>query len=146
MLRFFHTELNRGQNKGDRSQPMSWFKYNVEASTQFRTIHLFPIPVPASVNTPLLPPANEVCEGCFYTCLSVTLFTGGACVVVRGACVVAGGRAWLPGGHVWLAGGCVWLLGGMHCCRGACVVAGGHAWLWGACMVAGGHAWLPGGI
>ena len=25
----------------------------------------------------LLPPTNEVCEGCFYTCLSVILFTGG---------------------------------------------------------------------
>ena len=26
----------------------------------------------------LLPPANKVCEGCFYACLSVILFTGGS--------------------------------------------------------------------
>ena len=38
---------------------------------------------------------------CFYSCLSVILFTG------EGVCVVAGGRAWLQGG--------------MHGCGGACV-------------------------
>ena len=62
----------------------------------------------------LLPPANEVCEGC----------------VVTGVC---------PHGGVWLLPGDVWLLpgGGMHgclggtygCSQGACVVAPG-----GACM------------
>ena len=55
---------------------------------------------------------------CFYTCLSVILFTGwGACMVARGACVVARG-------HVWLLGGCV--------------VAGGHAWLQGGVSGCGG--------
>ena len=28
-----------------------------------------------------LPPANKICESCFYTCLSVTLFTGGEYLV-----------------------------------------------------------------
>ena len=39
-----------------RFLPLPWFKYNVKASTQFHTIHLFPVPVmvsvPVSVNTP----------------------------------------------------------------------------------------------
>ena len=94
-------------------------------------------------NAFLLPPANEVCEGCFYRCLSVQ----------GGTCMVAGGHVWLLGG-AWLRGGWEGMVArgmrvcqrGMHGCWGVCVVAGGlgvwllggHAWLSGACMVAGG--------
>ena len=61
---------------------------------------------------------------CFYTCLSVILFTG--------VCV-------------WLLGG-AWLLGGMHGCGGVCMI-GGHAWLQGGCVVvARGCAWVWGGV
>ena len=53
---------------------------------------------------------------CFYTCLSVILFTGGM-------------------GHAWQEGwGCVWQ-GGMH--------GGGHAWQGRAWS---GHAWQAGGM
>ena len=73
---------------------------------------------------------------CFYTCLSVILFTGGMCVgrggmhggggrhAWWGACVlgcVAGGMC--DGGHVWQGGMC----GREHAWQG-------HAW-WGACVV-----------
>ena len=63
---------------------------------------------------------------CFYTCLSVILFTGGrgvrscwggACVVVGGACVVAGGVHGCQGLCV--------VARGMHGCQGVCVVVGG---------------------
>ena len=93
---------------------------------------------------------------CFYTCLSVILFTGG------GGVHGCWGHAWLWGGHVWLQGGCMFA-GGMrgcrgcvHGCRGACMVAGGQTWLLGVCIVAGGcvvvgdmcgcggHAWWQG--
>ena len=96
---------------------------------------------------------------CFYTCLSVILFTGGhawlwGVYMVGGrVCMVAGGAMHGYGGHAWLQGacmlvggvclwGCVWLwecacLWGVHACRG-------HAWLWGVCMVVGRHAWLWG--
>ena len=57
-----------------------------------------------SFEKPLLPPANEVCEGYVFT---------GVCLSTQG------GHAWLLGGHAWLL-------------RGACMVArGGHAWLGG---------------
>ena len=101
----------------------------------------------------LLPPANEVCQGYFFT--GVCLSTQGGCVVAPGGvCMVAPGdvHGCLVGSHAWL------LWGGVHGCYwGACMVApggvcmvalGGCAWLlWGACVVAaGGHAWLlPGG-
>ena len=76
---------------------------------------------------------------CFYTCLSVILFTGG-CVHGKGCvCVCKGGMHCR--GHVW-AGGHAWW--------GVCV-AGGYAW-WGVCMAGlcswhgGGHAWCGGGM
>ena len=125
---------------------MSWFKYNVEASTQFHTIHLFPIPVPASVNTPLLPPANDVCEGYVFTRVCQSFCSQGGMRGCRGGVRGCGGHVWLQGGVRGCQGACV--VG-----REVCVVAGGHAWLLGgmcgcrgACMVAGGHAWLPGGM
>ena len=86
--------------------------------------------------------------------VSVTLSTGGACVVARGACVVApgwGGHAWFYlGGHAWFyLGGPAWfylggmrgfiwggvhgfIQGGMHG-----FIQGGHAWFY-----SGGHAWF----
>ena len=89
---------------------------------------------------------------CFYTCLSVILFTG-VCVWLLGGCMVAGGHAWLwvcvhdwggmhgcQGVCVVVATGCAWVWGGVHGCWGHAWLLGGHAWLWGgaACVVAGG--------
>ena len=78
---------------------------------------------------------------CFYTCLSVILFTGGGVVcMARGVCLCVR-RACMAEGHVW-AGGHAWW--------GVCV-AEGYAW-WGACMAGlcswhgGGHAWCGGGV
>ena len=52
------TETGTGTGTGimgnNKSRPLSWFRCNVKASTQFHTTLLFPVPVPsASVNTPL---------------------------------------------------------------------------------------------
>ena len=94
---------------------------------------------------------------CFYTCLSVILFTGGggvhgcwgACMVAGGTCVVTRG-VHVCRGHAWLPGVCAWLQGGMHGCRGAYMVAEGCALLPGGCVVVGGmcgcggHAWWQG--
>ena len=64
---------------------------------------------------PLLPPANEVCEGYVFT--GVCLSTPG------GVCMVAGGRAWFFGGACMVfLGGRMWLF------RGVCGFSGGHAW------------------
>ena len=95
-----------------------------------------------------LPPANEVCEGYFFT--GVCLSTGGGGMHGgRGACMVVGGMH--GGGHTWWQGACMVAGGihgggGMHGGRGACMVVGsmcggrgwGHTWWWGACMVVAG--------
>ena len=87
---------------------------------------------------------------CFYTCLSVILFTGVTCVV-GGVCGREGmhGRGW-----ACMAGGmhCKGMHGGGMHVRGACMVGGmcGGGHTWGVCMAGGvrgrgvldrGHAW-----
>ena len=110
--------------------------------------------------SPLLPPANEVCEGYVFTGVCHSVHGGGHVWLLGGACVVAPGGVWgWCGRHAWL------LWGGMHGCSrgGRCGCSGGdmhgcsggHVWLLGgACMVAlgghawfslGGHAWFSGG-
>ena len=94
-----------------------------------------------TLNSSLLPPANEVWGKVIFLHQFVILFTGEACVVAWG-----GGVCGCLGGHVGLLWGACMVAprGGM--CN---VAQGEHAWLLqgGACMVApGGHAWLlPGG-
>ena len=88
-------------------------------------------------------PKRSLRRLCFYTCLSVIVFTGGGCVCMAGGGVRAWGGACIPKGM------CVWR--GLHGCEGhawqqACL--GGHACpgvhVWGACM-AGGCVW-PGSV
>ena len=71
------------------------------------------------LQTMLLPPANEVCEGYVFT--GVCLSTGGD-ICGKGACVAGG----MHGGGVCMVGGKAWQ-GDVHG-RGACVRCGGHAW------------------
>ena len=52
---------------------------------------------------------------CFYTCLSVILFTGGRRGWRRGVCGETG-CAWRRGGHAWQRGVCV-IKGGRACRR-----------------------------
>ena len=93
---------------------------------------------------------------CFYTCLSVILFTGGGHVWGEGG--MHGQRVCMPREVCMLGGIRGWggMPGGMHA-RGVCV-AGGHVCLggmhgwevhaWGACMPWCMHAWgcaCPGG-
>ena len=97
---------------------------------------------------------------CFYTCLSVILFTGTGCMVAGGmrgcwgACMVAMGHAWLQGdvhgcggrGACMVVGGMhgcwggAWLLGGMHGCWGV------HGYWGGGCVVVRGTCVVAGGV
>ena len=88
-----------------------------------------------SVNEPLLPPANVVCEGYIFTgvCDSVNrggmrgFIQGGMRVFVWGVCMVLlGGHSWFYSGGVrgFIQGGmCGFIWGGMH------------GFIWGACVV-----------
>ena len=101
----------------------------------------------SSIFAPLLPPANEVCEGYVFTgvCLSTPggvhgFIRGHAWFYLGGMRGFIRGHAWfylgacmvLFGGHVWFYSGCAWFYSGV------CVVLfGGHAWFY-----LGGHAWF----
>ena len=65
---------------------------------------------------------------CFYTCLSVILFTGGGCVVggMHGRGVHGGGMC--GGGGVCVAGACM-----VRCAWQGGMRGRGHAWQWGMC-------------
>ena len=114
-----------------------------------------------TLQLPLLPPANEVCEGYVFTgvCLSTRggvhhliqrggvhgfiwwggmhgFIWGGMRGFIWGACMVL-----FRGAYMVLFGGCVWFyLGGMH----GFIQGGMHGFIWG-CMVLFGGAWFYAG-
>ena len=61
-----------------RSSKRSWFRFNDTFQRRIQDFLQEALTSRVRGRNPLLPPANEVCEGyVFYTCLSVILFTGG---------------------------------------------------------------------